>query len=153
MDTILAATVTILIILSLGALISNTYHANHLFNPIIFGSQSRKILMLKYGSASIFLLFSFLCSSLALGYLVDANFLINALGEFSSSRDYTRRIFERGYMLAMVGNRVLCITLPLLLWMLGPVPVVLAALGLVRGLYELDFGGSFTRANKKSLTT
>ncbi|KAM7532089.1 hypothetical protein LguiB_035499 [Lonicera macranthoides] len=154
MDTILTASITVIIIISLAALMNNTYHANHIFKGGIFGSQSGKIVVVKYGSALIFLLFSFICSSMGLGNLIDANFLINAMGEFSSSPKYTERILERGFMLAVIGNRVLCMSFPMLMWMLGPVPVALSSAALVWALYGLDFiGDSVAKANKKNLPT
>lgn len=157
MATILTATVTILLSLCLAALTNNTFNAAnqlHLrFNghsstsPAVIGLQSGRIIALKYGSAFISLLASFLCSSMAVGNLIDANFLINALTgerEFSSSPfpDYhTETVMERGFNMAVVSNRVLCISFPLLLWMFGPVPVALSSVALVVVLYELDFPG------------
>ncbi|KAJ7961069.1 Protein of unknown function, DUF599 [Quillaja saponaria] len=148
MAAILTATITILVNLALAALANNSYSASHLFKGAFFGTQSGRIFALKYGSASLFLVISFLCSSMAIGYLIDANFLMNAYGEFSSQLGYTQTILERGFTLALIGNRVLCITFPLLLWMLGPVPVMLASLALVWGLYELDFAAKFTIRDK-----
>ncbi|XP_007033515.2 PREDICTED: uncharacterized protein LOC18602208 [Theobroma cacao] len=140
MTTILTASIAILVNLSLVALTNNTYNASRLFNSEVFGSHSARIYPLKYGSASLFLLVSFLCSSMALGYLIDANFLINAsYDECSSSPAYTQTIFERGFALAVIGNRVLCISFPLLLWMFGPLPVAVSSAALVWALYELDF--------------
>lgn len=143
MVTILTATVAVLINLALAALTNNAYSADHLFSSAFFGSKSPKIFALKYGSASFFSSFSFLCSSMAVGYLIDANFLINAPnsdGMFSTS-PYTLAVYERGFLLALFGNRLLCVTFPLLLWMFGPVPVALSSGALVWGLYELDFAG------------
>ncbi|KAI3472561.1 hypothetical protein Pfo_029219 [Paulownia fortunei] len=146
MYTILTATITIIVTLSLAALTNNAFNANRLFSSSdLFGSQSGRIMVLKYGSASLFLVASFLCSSMAVGYLVDANFLINAIGEFSPADGYTDAVVERGFTLAVVGNRVLCIAFPLLLWMFGPLPVALSSLALVWGLYELDFVAAFSR--------
>ncbi|KAI7998970.1 FAM10 family protein [Camellia lanceoleosa] len=54
MATILTSTVSILLTLSLAALTNSTYTATHLFTNSIFGSQSSKILAVKYGSASVF---------------------------------------------------------------------------------------------------
>ncbi|KAK1562579.1 hypothetical protein Q3G72_014381 [Acer saccharum] len=149
MATILTASIAILVNQGLAALINNAYNAsNNLFNSAIFGSKSDRIFALKYGTASLFLLVSFFCSSMGLGYLIDANFLINASGEFTSSpAAYTQIIFERGFMLALVGNRVLCMAFPLLLWMFGPLPVILSSVALVWGFYELDFvGNSFSKS-------
>ncbi|KAE8663185.1 Lung seven transmembrane receptor family protein isoform 1 [Hibiscus syriacus] len=143
MVTILSASIAILVNLALEALTNNTYNASHLFDGEIFGSQSERIYALKYGLASLFLSVSFLCSSMAVGFLIDANFLINAVSDddrFSSDPySYTQTIFERGFGLALVGNRVLCVTFPMLLWMFGPFPVVLSSAALVWGLYEFDF--------------
>ncbi|CAA2993476.1 uncharacterized protein LOC111403025 [Olea europaea subsp. europaea] len=144
MATILTASITVIITISLAALTNNVLKANNLFSSNFFGSKSGRILVLKFGSSSIFLLASFLCSSIALGCLVDANYLINAIGEFSPAPGYTETILERGFALAVVGNRVLCISIPLLLWLFGPVPVALSSMGLVWGLYELDFVGKIS---------
>jgi len=138
MSTILTASITILINLALAALMNNTYNASHLFSSVFFGSKSDKVLVLKYGSASLCLVMSFTFSSMAIGFLIDANFLMNAYGEFLSG-GYTESILERGFTLALVGSRVLCVSVPLMLWMLGPVPVLVASLVLVFVLHELDF--------------
>ncbi|GFP87409.1 hypothetical protein PHJA_000884600 [Phtheirospermum japonicum] len=140
MFTILIATITIIVTLSVAALANNAFNASRLLTAAdLFGSQSGRIMVLKYGSASIFLVGSFLCSSMAVGYLVEANFLINAIGEFSPVGDFTEAVVERGFTLAVVGNRVLCIAFPLLLWMFGPLPVAISSLALVWALYGLDF--------------
>ncbi|KAJ6395200.1 hypothetical protein OIU77_020460 [Salix suchowensis] len=121
MTTILTATIAIIINIALAALTNNTYQAR---------------------SASFSLLVSFLCSSMGLAFLIDANFLINASSrEFSSSPTYTQTVFERGFMLALVGNRVLCVTFPLVMWIFGPVPVALSSVALVRVLHGFDFPG------------
>lgn len=84
---------------------------------------------------------------MAIGCLIDANFLINAMSsgeghdQTYSNDAYTQRIMERGFLLAVVGERVLCVTFSLLFWMLGPVPVALSSVALVWGLYVLDFAG------------
>ena len=150
MATILTASIAILVNVALAALSNNAYRAAHLLNNPIFGSQSGRILALKFGSASLLLLLSFLCSSMSVGFLIDANFLINASGDFSSSSPgHTHAVFERGFTLALIGNRVLCITFPLLLWMLGPVLVALSSVGLVWALYELDFSGKLINGDKQ----
>lgn len=141
MLTILTATVTALITVALAALTNNAMSVNNLLSKSdLFGSQSARIMVLKFGSAAIFLVGSFLCSSMAVGCLIDANYLINAIGEFTSTpAGYTEVVFERGFMLAVVGNRVLCIAFPLLMWLFGPLPVAISSIGLVWALYGLDF--------------
>ncbi|MFS7976596.1 hypothetical protein Hanom_Chr10g00894281 [Helianthus anomalus] len=152
MSSILVAMVSSIITIALAALINNTYSAKDLFTNSFFGLHTTKILFLKYGSAFLFVLTSFLCSSMAITTLIDANYLIYALGAEpetegesspspspSSSRKYTRDILERGFILAIFGNRMLCITFPLLFWLFSPVVFVIASVGLVWGLYMLDF--------------
>ncbi|KAI7726849.1 hypothetical protein M8C21_002786 [Ambrosia artemisiifolia] len=150
MSSILVAMVTSIILVALAALINNTYSAKDLFTNPFFGLHTTKILFLKYGSTFLFLLTSFLCSSMAIATLIDANYLIYALGAQpetegesspspSSSRKYTRDILERGFILAIFGNRMLCITFPLLFWLFSPVVFVIASMALVWGLYMLDF--------------
>ncbi|KAK7340058.1 hypothetical protein VNO77_20750 [Canavalia gladiata] len=148
METILTASITILVNLGLAALSNNAYKASHLFSSGVFGSKSDKIFVLKYGLASICLVISFIFSSMAIGHLIDANFLMNSYGEFLSG-GYTQTILERGFTLALVGNRVLCVALPLMLWMLGPVPVLLASLALVFVLHEFDFVTKFQDNHKQ----
>ncbi|GFY82435.1 transmembrane protein, putative [Actinidia rufa] len=116
LGTILSATIAIIIVLAVGALTNNSYNATHLITNYFFGS-------------------------VAVGCFVDANFLINATSADDElpSTAHTGRVLERGFSLAVVGNRLLCIAFPLLLWLLGPVPVALSSVALVWGLYELDF--------------
>ncbi|KAG6382958.1 hypothetical protein SASPL_157309 [Salvia splendens] len=110
-----------IITLCLAALTSNAFNAADILAASdLFGSQSPRIMVLKYASSSIFLLASFLCSSMAVGFLVDANFLINAIGEFApGGGGYTEAVVERGFAVAVVGNRVFCMALPLMLWLFG----------------------------------
>nr|GEV66365.1 extensin like [Tanacetum cinerariifolium] len=152
MSSILVAMVSSIITVALTALINNTYSVKDLFTNSFFGLHTTKILFLKYGSAYLFLLTSFLCSSMAVANLIDANYLVYALGAEpesdratspspspSSSRKYTRDILERGFVLAIFGNRMLCVTFPVLFWLVSPVVFVFASLVLVWGLYMLDF--------------
>uniref|UniRef100_M4EXX8 DUF599 domain-containing protein n=1 Tax=Brassica campestris TaxID=3711 RepID=M4EXX8_BRACM len=154
MVTILTASVSILILLSLAAVTNNAFKASHLFttaDDIVFGSKNPTIFVLKYASTSLLLAVSFFFSSLAVSYLMDANFLINAIAKkhegdcdyeltgTGSFREYTRLVLERGFFMAMIGNRVMCVSVPLWLWMFGPLPVCVSSLGLVWVLYQIDF--------------
>ncbi|KAL5058341.1 hypothetical protein RYX36_029945 [Vicia faba] len=148
MATILTATITILVNMALAALNNNAFNASHLFTSEFFGSKSDKIFLLKYGSASICLLISFLCSSMAIGFLIDANFLMNAYGDFLSG-GYTQSVLEKGFTLAFVGNRIFCVAIPLMLWMLGPVLVFLASIALVCLLHEFDYVPKIPHSQKQ----
>ncbi|KAJ0088027.1 hypothetical protein Patl1_31558 [Pistacia atlantica] len=146
LTTTIAATIAILVELALAALTNNTYNASRIFQSVILEPQSGnggRIFALKFGSTSFFLLASFFCSALGLGLLIDANFLVSAPEEFSFPA-YTQMVFEQGFMMAFIGNRILCMCFPLLLWMFGPLPVALCSVALVWGLYVRDFVGKFS---------
>lgn len=170
MATILTATITILVNLGLAALSNNAYneshshhhhhhHHDHGLSTKLLGSKSDLIFALKYASASLILVTSFMCSSMAIGFLIDANFLMNISinakcgdnddddgGKYLMWCDeiYTHSILERGFTLALVANRLLCCTIPILMWMLGPFPVFLSSLALVWLLHHLDFIPRYT---------
>lgn len=158
MEIILSATITIIMLVALAALSNNSYNANNLFNrptgntsTLFWGLHSREIIVVKYGTAAIVLLFSFICSSTALANLIDANLLINSTLDIDeeevlrlcygscSIKSYTTSMLERGFVIAVAGSRLFCIALPLMLWMLSPVLVLLSSIVLVWGLYALDF--------------
>ncbi|XP_060674503.1 uncharacterized protein LOC132804309 [Ziziphus jujuba] len=148
MVIILTASIAIIFNISLAALTNNAYNASHVFNLELFGSISGATFALKFGSASVLLLSSFMCSSMAVAYLIDAVFLINASVEFTYA-GHTKKVLETGNTLALIGNRLLCIAFPMVLWMFGPVPVAVSSVALVWWFYELDFAAKITDFQKK----
>ncbi|EXB54249.1 hypothetical protein L484_013975 [Morus notabilis] len=139
MVAILNASFAILLNTALAALTNNSFKGSYLLNTPFLGSKSGKMFVQKYGLASFLFLFSFFCSSQALALFMDANFLINASSAEFSSSEYAEIALERGFLLVLIGNRLLLITFPFLLWIFGPLPVVLSSVALVWWLYELDF--------------
>ncbi|XP_008782672.1 uncharacterized protein LOC103702144 [Phoenix dactylifera] len=137
MSAILSASIAILISTSLAALSNNAYNSRLLLRHAVFGSQTGPTVALKFASSSLLLLFSFLCSSMAVWCLVEANFLINAPGELFQGQ--AQRMLKRGWVLGLVGSRALYVTLSILLWSFGPVPVALSSVALVWVFYNLDF--------------
>ncbi|XP_047336942.1 uncharacterized protein LOC124940464 [Impatiens glandulifera] len=139
MGSILTATITILLTVSMAALMNNAYKGIHVLSgSSLFGSQSGGIAVVKYGAASMFLVGSFVFSSMAVSCLIDANYVINTPPEKFSAA-YIETVFERGFILAVVGNRLLCVAFPLILWMFGPLPVLVVSIVMVWVLYGLDF--------------
>ncbi|CAH9102296.1 unnamed protein product [Cuscuta europaea] len=146
METILTATITIIVVISLAALTNNVFNVtslhHYLHAPLLGLQHSNDIIMLKFCTTTFFLLVSFMCSSLAIGYFVDANILVNALGEFStcpSSQLYIQIVLERGFMFSLIANRMFCMSFPIMLWMFGPMAVLVSTLTLIWTLYSLDF--------------
>ncbi|KAJ3676504.1 hypothetical protein LUZ60_003916 [Juncus effusus] len=146
MATILSATVSMLLNSALAALTNNAYKSNFLNHHKFFGSQGAPTILLKYATISLLLLLSFFCSSMAVGLLIEANFLINAAGE--SFNGIAEDLMKKGWELASVGNRVLVSTGPVLMWLLGPVPLVLSSVGLIGFFYSVDFGRNGFRDGK-----
>lgn len=148
---ILTASIAIIFNISLAALTNNAYNATRgPSNFELVGLVSGRTFALKYGMASVLLLFSFFCSSMAVVFLIDVAFLIDVSVEISCV--HIKRMLERGNTLALIGNRLLCMTFPILLWMFGPVPVAVSSVALVWWFYELDFAGKITDFHKESLT-
>ncbi|ONK62693.1 uncharacterized protein A4U43_C07F6980 [Asparagus officinalis] len=140
MSAILSASIAIILNSCLAAVANNTYKYSNLLQNPVFGLQTGNLLILKYASVSLLLLFSFLCSSIAVGCIIEASFLITASEELVYMAQ-AERMFDRGSVLAIVGNRVLYIAISLLLWVFGPVPLAISSVGMVWVLYNLDFSG------------
>lgn len=143
MGSILSATVSILITTGLAALTNNAYRSNYLSEHRIFGSQGDQIILVKFAMASFLLLTSFFFSSIAIGSIIEANFMINVSGETFNCA--TERLLKRGWFCASVGNRVLYSTGPVLIWLFGPVPLALSSTLLIGFFYSVDFDQSVAR--------
>lgn len=144
MSAILSASIAIAMATSLAALANNAYNSRRrLLRDEFFGSQEGPTVVLKYASALLFLLFSFVSNSLAIGSIIDANFLINSAvvaSDVTAVFDrQANRMLRRGCVLAVVGSRVLFVTFPLLLWFLGPVAMAVSSIALLAVFYGLDF--------------
>ncbi|KAJ3688357.1 hypothetical protein LUZ61_017521 [Rhynchospora tenuis] len=137
MSSILSATVSILLNTALAALTNNAYRSNFLSKHRIFGSQGDKIILVKFAVASFLLLTSFFFNTIAIGSIIEANFLINVSGETFNCA--AKRLLKRGWFLASVGNRVLFSTGPFLVWLFGPVPLILSSAMLIGFFYSVDF--------------
>ncbi|KAL5974809.1 hypothetical protein ACLOJK_031480 [Asimina triloba] len=144
MNATLFSSIGVLLNFSLAAQANNAYNAGQLLHEMLYGSPTGSIELLKWASASLFLLLGFLFNSMAAGNFSDAGFLVFLPGDLSPAGTVQSTI-ERGSLLASVGNRMLYITIPLLLWMLGPVLMVFASVALILFLYDLDFAGHGVR--------
>ncbi|KAL5720824.1 hypothetical protein ACHQM5_013455 [Ranunculus cassubicifolius] len=139
MVTTLASTLMIILSISLAAYTNNAYKANNILKDSYFGLQSNKMLVLKYGAGSVFLFIGYLCSSMAMGYLSEANILAAVS---SLPPGYVQAMMERGFLFSFLGQRMLYITVPLLLWLFGPIPMLLSSIAIVWVLHGMDFGTS-----------
>ncbi|URE14971.1 hypothetical protein MUK42_11783 [Musa troglodytarum] len=142
MGSTLMATTSILLCSGLAAVISSTYSVKKPLNDSVFGAHGEFMVSLKYVTVLLIFLFAFLCYSLSIRFVNQANFLVNvACGpddECPVTPDYVCDLLEKGFMLNTVGNRLFYAALPILLWIFGPVLVVFSSVTMVLILYNLD---------------
>ncbi|XP_047339298.1 uncharacterized protein LOC124942787 [Impatiens glandulifera] len=143
MGATLMATTSILLCSGLAAVISSTYSIKKPLNDSVYGAHGEFMVALKYVTLLLIFLFSFLCHSLSIRFINQVNFLINCPPDIDSHSpiicpEYVSQLLERGFALNTVGNRIFYTALPVLLWIFGPVLVLLCSLTLVPVLYNLD---------------
>lgn len=139
MTIILASTLAVILNSSLAAQTNNAYKARRLVHDSPDASSAESTQILKFASASLFLLLSFLCSSMSVSSLTEASF-IHATEDLL--HQHALGLLERGFMLAIAGERVLYVTVPLMLWMFSPVALAVSSLTMVWVFYQLDFTGT-----------
>ncbi|KAJ7958622.1 Protein of unknown function, DUF599 [Quillaja saponaria] len=150
MGATLMATTSILLSAGLAAVISSTYSVKKPLNDTVYGGHGEFMVALKYVTLLTIFLFSFFCYSLSIRFINQVNILINTPQEPMSivTPDYVTELLEKGFVLNTVGNRLFYAALPLLLWIFGPVLVLLFSITMVPVLYNLDFVCSSTGNGK-----
>ncbi|WOK94079.1 hypothetical protein Cni_G02781 [Canna indica] len=141
MGSTLMATTSILLCSGLAAVISSTYSVKQPLNDTVVGAHGEFMVALKYVTLLLIFLFAFLCYSISIRFVNQANFLINTPFDSATAvvtPDYVCDLLERGFSLNTVGNRIFYAALPVLLWIFGPVLVVVSSAAMVSILYKLD---------------
>ncbi|XP_074555983.1 uncharacterized protein LOC141811823 [Curcuma longa] len=139
MGSTLMATTCILLSSGLAAVLSSTYSVKRPLYDSVFGAHGDFMVALKYVSLLVVFIFAFLCYSLSIRFVNQANFLINVPPSDSFvTVAYVADLLEKGFSLNTVGNRLFYAALPLLLWIFGPLPVVFSSITMVLILYNLD---------------
>ncbi|KAK7260740.1 hypothetical protein RIF29_27030 [Crotalaria pallida] len=151
MGATLMATISILLCSGLAAVISSTYSVKKPLNDTVYGAHGEFMVALKYVTLLTMFLFSFFCHSLSIRFINQVNILINTPQDPMSlvTPEYIYEMLEKGFILNTVGNRLFYAGLPVLLWIFGPVLVVLCSLTMVPVLYNLDI--VFTSGKGKML--
>lgn len=153
MGSTLMATTSILLSSGLAAILSSTYSIKKPVNDSIYGAHGEFMASLKYVSLLTIFLFSFLCHSLSIRFLNQVNVLINTPQELMSpiTPEYVSELFEKGFVLNTIGNRLFYSAIPIILWIFGPVLVFLCSFTMVPLLYNLDFVSTYTHKNKRKV--
>jgi len=141
MGSTLMATTAILLSAGLAAVISSTYSVKKPLDDAVYGAHSEFMIALKYVTLLTIFLFSFFCHTLSIRFLNQLSILICTPQDAMSlvTPEYLTEILEKGTVLNTVGNRIFYSAIPLLLWIFGPVLVLLCSVAMLPVFYNLDF--------------
>ncbi|KAJ8427920.1 hypothetical protein Cgig2_023296 [Carnegiea gigantea] len=110
---------------------------------LVFGDQSQVGSSLKFFSILVCFLLAFLLNVQSIRYYSHASILINVPFKKMASpyltADYVGRTVNRGGYFWSLGLRAFYFSLPLFLWIFGPIPMLCSCLALVFLFYFLDF--------------
>ncbi|XP_061364303.1 uncharacterized protein LOC133307768 [Gastrolobium bilobum] len=141
MGSTLMATTSILLSAGLAAVISSTYSVKKPLDDVVYGAHSEFMVALKYLTLLTIFLFSFICHSQSIRFLNQLSILICTPQDAMSlvTPKYLTDILEKGTILNTVGNRIFYSAIPLMLWIFGPVLVLLCSIAMLLVFYNLDF--------------
>ncbi|XP_028783194.1 uncharacterized protein LOC114739308 [Neltuma alba] len=153
MGCALMATTSIVLSAGLATVISSIYSVKKPLNDAVYGGDYSEFLVsLKYVTILAFFIFCFFCHCLSLRSFSQLSTLIctpppagdDVVAASVVTPQYLTQLLEKGTVLNTVGNRLFYSALPLLLWIFGPVFVLLCNIAILAVLYHLDFvGGSY----------
>ncbi|XP_008781727.2 uncharacterized protein LOC103701456 [Phoenix dactylifera] len=150
MGSTLMATTSILLCSGLAAMISSTYSIKKPLNDSVYGAHGEFVVALKYVTLLLIFLFAFLFYSLSIRFIGQVNFLINVPQEDDNSLvtpEYVAHLLEKGFALNIVGNRIFYAGLPIVLWIFGPVLVLICSVSIVPILYNMDIADGQGKAD------
>lgn len=134
------ATTSIVLCCGLAAVVSSSYSVKRPLNDTIYGAHGQFMVALKYVTLLVLFLFSFMCHSLSIRFIGQVNFLINCPEDsLIVTSTYVSELLEKSFTLSMIGNRIFYAALPIMLWIFGPVLVLLCSSTMVPVFYNLDF--------------
>ena len=138
--TFLASTA---ILISLGAF-SAAFRAgvfgeiSHALN--LFGTRTEALWMLKLMLLGILFFYAFFNFTLAIRYYNHAGFMINSVepGDTTLSGEAVTQILNHGALHYTIGMRGFYLSVPMALWLFGPIWMLAGSLILIAVLYRLD---------------
>ncbi|OAE31130.1 hypothetical protein AXG93_150s1200 [Marchantia polymorpha subsp. ruderalis] len=138
MGSTLLATTAILLSSAVAAFLASSYDIKGRINSSIVGSQSNISLSVKYMTLLAGFLSAFLCYVQAVRYTNHVNFIINVPISATITPEYVADVLERGANFHTIGTRAFYVTIPLLLWIFGPIPFFASTVILVPMWHSLD---------------
>ncbi|GJP37705.1 hypothetical protein CLOM_g22134 [Closterium sp. NIES-68] len=148
MASTLLATTAIILSSGIAAFITSAATADVKASvfAVTLGSREPAVVAVKFISIFLCFLFAFVCHVQSIRYTNHVNFLINIpMGPQAQglSPDYVAAVLARGSNFYTIGTRALYCAFPLLLWLFGPIPMLLSSLLLVVMLYHFDTARGF----------
>ncbi|KAK1304610.1 hypothetical protein QJS10_CPB11g01886 [Acorus calamus] len=111
---------------------------------IVYGNKTDLTFSVKFSSILVCFLLAFLLIMQSIRYYSHASILINVPVNKASSAstrltaEHVQKVLNRGGYFWSLGLRAFYFSLPLFMWIFGPIPMVLCCLVLVVMLYFLD---------------
>ncbi|KAJ9691750.1 hypothetical protein PVL29_013823 [Vitis rotundifolia] len=142
-STVLASTAIMLS--SVMAALMTSKNGDHSFG-VVFGDKSALGISIKYLAILVCFLLSFLLNVQSIRYYSHASILINVPFKKMSlspnshhlTAEYVGTIVNNGSYFWSLGLRAFYFSIPLFLWLFGPIPMFLSCLLMVSTLYFLD---------------
>jgi uncharacterized membrane protein len=106
----------------------------------VLGTKTEELWMFKLMMLGVVLFFAFFNFTLAIRYYNHAGFMINTFGEKDAtlSEDAVTRVLNHGALHYTIGMRGFYLSVPMALWLFGPVWILAGSLVLIGVLYRLD---------------
>ncbi|KAJ3692633.1 hypothetical protein LUZ60_011728 [Juncus effusus] len=140
-STLLASTAITLS--SIIAALMNSTSSSKTFlrrQDLVLGNKSDLIISLKFLALLVCFLLAFFLILESVRYYSHATMLLSVpvMGQRAIGTDYISGVLNKGSYFWSLGLHAFYFTIPLFLWMFGPIPMFLCALSLVCLLYFLD---------------
>lgn len=152
------ASISLVLCSLIGALLGGS-STNFFTNHFIYGDKRHTTRSIKYISMITFFLLAFACFVQTTRHFVHASFLVS-MPKGDVPMKYIQKALIRGSIFWLVGLRVLYIAGTLVLWIFGPIPMLVSSVVLVVLWHFLDTnkdemiryqsnhnGGNFLRNN------
>lgn len=147
MASTLLATTAITLSSLIGVFVSSSSISSNTTSRLVYGNKSSTLNSIKYFSILLCFLVAFLCNVQSIRYYAHVSFLatVPSWKGKKESIEYVARNLNRGSFFWSLGLRAFYISFALLLWIFGPIPMLVCSFIMSFVLYFLDTATSFTR--------
>lgn len=135
------ATTSIILVSTVGGITFSTGDKLPTLNEIVIGSKSQLLSNIKLMAVLVCFLFSFFCYTSSLRYASDVCYLFGIPireSEGLVDANVLHTVLQRSHNFFTMGHRGFYISFLFIFWLFGPIPMVIASVGLVVVLQYLD---------------